>query len=250
MNRVIHHISIIFFIVVFVLPIQAEPCYEESPPIKFEQNKFAYSFNNSFAPYFDCDYNSIYTKIKSLLPKIQKEANLYNVDPKLVIAVVGPEMFRYSSFKDFIETTVLETLYVNYGSSTSDFSIGHFQMKPSFIEQLESLNPILMGYRSSDPVQIRRERIKRLKSDKWQIRYAIAYCKTMEDHKGIKSITNQSERIKYIATAYNLGLSATTETIETWTKKKTFPYGEKFGENQCCYGDISALIYRHIKTNE
>lgn len=54
------------------------------------------------------------------------------------LAIVSPELIRWTAFKDFFETTALELLYVKKGKTYADFSIGHFQIKPSFVEQLEA----------------------------------------------------------------------------------------------------------------
>ena len=57
----------------------------------------------------------------------------YDSDKNLLAAVIFPELVRYSSFRDLLETGVLEALYIEKGSDVANFSIGKFQMKPSFI---------------------------------------------------------------------------------------------------------------------
>lgn len=105
------------------------------------------------------------------------------------LAIVSPELIRWSAFKDFFETTALELLYVKKGKTYADFSIGHFQMKPSFVEQLEayvfqheSLNTfkyIVISNKSE--VEIRKERIKRLQQFAWQLRYAHVFWSVVTD---------------------------------------------------------------------
>ena len=56
----------------------------------------------------------------------------------MALAVVFPEIVRYSDLEDLIQIRALKVLYVQYGRKYADFSVGHFQMKPSFIEQLEA----------------------------------------------------------------------------------------------------------------
>jgi hypothetical protein len=68
---------------------------------------------------------------------IQKMAKKYNQNNMPVLSIVFPEIIRYNAFKDFLETKTLEWLYVEYGKDKADFSIGLFQMKPSFVEKLE-----------------------------------------------------------------------------------------------------------------
>lgn len=103
------------------------------------------------------------------------------------VSVVFPEMLRYVLWKDLFETAALELLYVRYGSTKADFSIGWFQMKPSFAEKLEreiyTYPELVMHYSdlstysipNNDSVDIRSERIKRLKQLSWQLKYLNAF---------------------------------------------------------------------------
>ena len=61
----------------------------------------------------------------------------YQLNPYFVLAIVFPELIRYSKLQDVIESNDLKVLYVQFGDTYSNFSIGRFQMKPSFCEQLE-----------------------------------------------------------------------------------------------------------------
>jgi len=54
----------------------------------------------------------------------------------IAIAIVFPELVRYSALRDKMEITLLKTLYVNLGEDYANFSIGQFQMKPSFAEMI------------------------------------------------------------------------------------------------------------------
>ncbi len=75
----------------------------------------------------------------------KKEWMLVQPDLKLTeeerwgaISIVLPELIRWNALQDIMETTALELLYVEKGKDGADFSIGYFQMKPSFIENLEN----------------------------------------------------------------------------------------------------------------
>ncbi len=59
------------------------------------------------------------------------------VDPNFARAIVFPETVRYSFLQNQAEIAGLMVLYVKYGSAYADFSVGRFQMKPSFAEQIE-----------------------------------------------------------------------------------------------------------------
>lgn len=59
-------------------------------------------------------------------------------DPAECEAVVFPELLRYSRVQDGVEQAALLALYVQGGKAKADFSVGMFQMKPSFAEQVET----------------------------------------------------------------------------------------------------------------
>ena len=63
---------------------------------------------------------------------IAPELEQYNVSYPVAIAVIFPELVRYSALRDKIEITLLKALYINLGEEYANFSIGPFQMKPSF----------------------------------------------------------------------------------------------------------------------
>ena len=77
-------------------------------------------------------------RFESRKSQIYQLANQYNVDPKLLSSIVFPELIRYSHLKDKVEISALYSLYVLFGKEFSNYSVGMFQMKPSFIEKLET----------------------------------------------------------------------------------------------------------------
>ena len=76
----------------------------------------------------------------SLLAKQKKTIDIeLNKNERVeIIAIAFPEIIRYNAFSDLIEITSNRILYINGGKTASDFSIGLFQMKPSFVEDLEN----------------------------------------------------------------------------------------------------------------
>ena len=70
----------------------------------------------------------------------------------MAIAVVFPELIRYSALRDKIEITLLKSLYIYKGDDYADFSIGQFQMKPSFAELIHKNVQLLKG-QAKNPVQ-------------------------------------------------------------------------------------------------
>lgn len=108
-----------------------------------------------------------------------------------ILAIGFPEMVRYHLFRDFIETKILEALYTRYGSTYADFSVGIFQMKPSFVEALEDLvrnhklaqkHPIFPLAQEASAQ--RQERLARLQDFGWQLRYLYAFYEVAQKHFG------------------------------------------------------------------
>ena len=66
----------------------------------------------------------------------------------LAIAIIFPEFVRYSALRDKMEISLLKTLYINLGEDYANFSIGQFQMKPSFAELIRDQAPAFLQRRS------------------------------------------------------------------------------------------------------
>ena len=210
---------------------------------------------------FDSDYKEALAFVKkNKVAFIEKSAE-YHTDTSIVISTIFPELIRYSIFKDFFETKALELVYIELGSEYADFSIGRFQMKPSFIEKMEDFvkNSQLNSkpqftkiyyYNCNDTVQIRKLRIERLKSLEWQIVYVNCFY-SIVNHK-FKSVEQKSvnDKIRFYATVYNYGFDKDADAIKKWIDVKVFPYGvknslaSKFIE-QYSYSDISMFFFRN-----
>ena len=185
---------------------------------------------------------------------INRLSRAYDCNTFEVLSIVFPEIIRYSRFKDFFETKALEQLYVLKGTAWADFSIGFFQMKPSFIEDLEYHVEQLPGmrarfqeiidYQERSEVSKRSERIKRLKSFEWQLKYAFCYYNIMQKcYEGFQ-FENDEARLKFFATAYNFGFTKSFDEIEGWMNEKAFPYGKQFKTEQFAFCDLSLAFYK------
>lgn len=137
-----------------------------------------------------------------------------DVDPILAISTVFPEVLRYSALQNQFETRSLEVLYTQYGLKYADFSIGEFQIKPSFASQIEKdWNKLIKKNRfkfkikpfdTSDTPTLRLQRIYRLKDIKWQVKYLALFCLIIEDKFNVSKFSI-CERIKFCANAFNAG---------------------------------------------
>lgn len=175
------------------------------------------------------------------------------VPTNMALAIVFPEMLRYSLWRDVLETAALELLYVNKGQQVADFSIGWMQMKPSFAELLENKirndslllikYRLLAVYRSSEITTQRKERVARLKNFKWQLNYLSAFvdinCKELQ-----KNNIPYNEFLSYLAAAYNRGMNLELESLVDFNKTKTFPYGPG-RKNPFGYYEVARYFYIH-----
>ncbi len=97
----------------------------------------AITSGNKYQKFFSEDYDNGLKILEKYDKRFSFISNNFKVTPNYVKSIVFPETIRYNTFKAFFETSSLELLYINNGSEAVDFSIGYFQMKPSFIEELE-----------------------------------------------------------------------------------------------------------------
>jgi hypothetical protein len=169
-------------------------------------------------------------------------------DPTFAIAVVFPELIRYSVLKDQFELGGLYSLYVHYGKAYADFSVGRFQMKPSFAEQIEKDAQkfkvgISLVYPFSNPEQIRLERVKRLNNPFWQIKYLTAFIKIMEVKYSRKVWKNTPEKLRFYSTAYNCGYTLSEKELKKRMGMKSFYTGIVRRGKCFCYPEISCSYY-------
>jgi hypothetical protein len=172
-----------------------------------------------------------------------------NISPHFIFSLVFPELIRYSAIRDQLEIASLFTLYIQFGSGYANFSIGPFQIKPSFALQIErdysQLNNAKMdAFDISDTPSARKERIKRLNSGDWQAIYLILFVRIMDEkYKTVKWDTEKARMVFY-AKAYNCGYYKTRDEIETISKQNSFhinPFSDS--EERYSYAQIAEEFY-------
>lgn len=179
-------------------------------------------------------------------------------DPKqkaLMVSVVFPEIVRYSFVRDLLETRTLEVAYTLKGSDLVDFSIGRFQMKPSFVESMEASvkqssrlsgkYADILDYPKAEEALVRRTRINRLKSLDWQLRYLRVFCDLVAAAHPFLKDQSFDYRVKFFATAYNHSFHANKEELERWMHKKTYPYGVGVKGEQYAYSRVALYFAQH-----
>jgi hypothetical protein len=171
----------------------------------------------------------------------------------LAIAVVFPELVRYSALRDKMEITLLKALYINLGEDYANFSIGQFQMKPSFAEIVRKQIQSLPGrsYSSAfknpsefdDIFSFRKSIIDDLEDPRMQFNYLIAFISICEK----KYKTNRKDeisRLKFLATAYNYGIDKCASEIDSMIDRKFFNT-KLFKTENYSYSDVSVYWYKN-----
>ena len=204
----------------------------------------------SFHP-FDNEVKNAVKELKTDKATILDIKNTSATEGSEALAVVFPEMIRWSAFQDLIETAADELLYVNKGHTAANISIGHFQMQPHFVEQLEAYiaaNPNVSTFnyviiKAKTEKDARKERMGRLKQFAWQVRYAHVFWLVAYDRFRHRTFATRQERIHFFATAYNYGFMKSECEIEEWQQRKRFPYGGKYKGEQAAFGDLAVDFF-------
>lgn len=209
------------------------------------------TYNFDYKEIFGDDYRNALNYFKENYELQKKIFKYHNVDPGIIIPVLFPERIRYSIIRDYFETAFLETVYKDLGSEYVDFSIGDFQMKPSFIEKLEQ--EIKTNYRLKDKYNFlliekfegkekREKRINNLKSKVFQLNYISAFYDLIITKFDLNDMTN-NDKIIFFASAYNYGFDNSKNEIIEKQKLELFPYGSKYPGKQYSYTDVALDFY-------
>ncbi len=206
---------------------------------------------NPYQTEFGDDYESAVKFLAQNRLIIDSVLTSYQTDKAFALSIVFPELIRYSFVSDFLETGYLELIYTESGSEYADFSIGNFQMKPSFIELLEKeiiTDSVLsekyknvVTYTDTTNQRHRKERLARLKTIEYQLVYISAYCEILKER-----FPDSGKETAFAASAYNFGFQRSESDIQAHIPKKTFPFGHRLGSNNFSYSEISVFFYENI----
>lgn len=185
-------------------------------------------------------------------PWISDTLQAAGVDPQFAAAIVFPEAVRYSLLRDRMEVMGLLSLYVKYGREYADFSVGRFQMKPSFLEQVEAdiMELRIPAKIAEETPQTRLERVKRLSSPEWQVKYLAAFIKILDARFKYKNWSSAEEKLKFYATAYNAGYTNNEACIRELIPAKTFYTTLLPGETRYAYAEIACEYFSLFRKNE
>jgi len=181
-----------------------------------------------------------------------------DIEPHFALSVIFPELIRYSSISDYIEVKALEVLYVQYGHDYADFSIGLFQIKPSFAERIES-DLLHLGLTDSFPtlsllnpdtidnLQVRKARVLRLKEEKGQLLYLEAFIRIMDHLYREVSFETGADRLGFYAQAYNEGYWKGGQVVRWTGGQRYFYVGMMEPEMKYVYAGIAVDYYHNSR---
>ena len=185
------------------------------------------------------------------------------VNPKLAESVIYPELIRYSYWQDELERGAVSNSYVMIGTAGPNFSVGHFQMKASWIEALERRwmkcplhRTLEIYFDTSDSRFARKARLARLSDDAfWQPVYLALYLRLLYIDYPDLSALPMDEQVRLCATAYNNGAAlpgpalGDVDKLYRWSSLSSFhtdlvatPFTQMY-----CYGEISAAHYKNLQ---
>lgn len=138
----------------------------------------------------------------------------FGLDAAVAESVVWPEILRYNSLSDVAETAADYGAHI-IGSDTPDYSIGIFQMRPSFVKDLEMAwmrsglaDEYNLPFDISETVSARYKRIGRISSNEWQAVYLAVFIRLLYHSYNLDTLPIE-DQVRLAATAYNRGCAWT-----------------------------------------
>lgn len=191
--------------------------------------------------YYDAvDYLSRNTWIYDTLVKA-------NIPPELALSVIFPNLIKYSALKDIMETSAMKTLYVQSGRKYSKYTVGRFQLKPSFAELVERnvIKYKLWDYKfkMTNTAKARSERAKRLDSPDWQVQYLILYIKVMDKRFSHLKWKNPEDKVRFYSTAFNVGFNRNERTIKYMMSRRSLLRKSKDAKSKFRHGDVATWFF-------
>lgn len=213
---------------------------------------------DSYEVYFRDEREEAAKFLRANQQKMAQKAIKFHHENDFVTAIVYPELLRYNYIQDFIETSGLELIYMRYGAKTADFSIGHFQMKPSFAEHIEKYieknaadfnqyKKLIIAQKAS-PLKQRKLRLTRLKQMDWQLTYLHAFIAICDHKFHFIKFTTTKDKLRFYAACYNIGFHKKYQNILQNENLNTFPNGSKYLGTQFCYASIASAYYQKTKS--
>jgi hypothetical protein len=224
--------------------------------IAFSYAKKEYD-NPDFGKTFGSKAANATKKLQNLNEQFMLCSKLCKQNVTFMQSIVFPEVMRYNSLKDGIETESLKTLYVQFGQEYANFSIGIFQMKPTFAAQVETkakqllsdsmYKELQLAYEETGEESIREKRVERLQDDEWQLVYLTAFiCICNETYKQ-KQFISEQEKLQWYATIYNAGFDKEEYYISKKIKQENFYLQQGMPDKKFKYAAIASWYFINEK---
>jgi hypothetical protein len=218
---------------------------------------FSFSQQTDYNKIFGSDWEKAEIFVSENAVWMKQLSEKYGVSYPVAVAVVFPELIRYSALRDKMEITLLKALYINLGEDYANFSIGRFQMKPSFVESIHQKVPLLKGrlrnqFKSRTGItDIRKYRgsiVKDLEETESEFLYLIAFLKICGSIYNLEQMDDEGS-LKFLATAYNYSFQKSFEDVNKMIDKKFF-YTTLVKTESYSYADISVFWYNNYHKNQ
>ena len=216
-----------------------------------------YSQSNNYHDIFGTDWDKALAFEKENRYWMQPVLERNKIPYDLAIAVIFPELVRYSALRDKMEITLLKALYVNLGEQYANFSIGQFQIKPSFAERIHSEGPSALGRRSGirfrQPGEFesiswyRKSIVTDLENPETEFSYVVAFFRICQRKYHTDSM-DYIHRLKFLAAAYNTGIDKSAEEIEQMIDAKYFNT-KLFKTTNYSFSDVALFWYLNYRTD-
>lgn len=188
----------------------------------------------------------------------KQEFDLFGVDSHVAEAIIFPELIRYSMWQDKLEQAAVNGLYVIKGIEGANFSVGRFQMKPSFAEEIEQAwndSPLAQEYgftfNLADNNEARRSRVRRLGTIQGQCRYLAIFIRIQQLRIPQLKHVSLEEQVRILATAYNRSFSASWQALCKMQYECRFHTDiiKTHRTQLYCYADIALSYYTSTLTS-
>lgn len=216
-----------------------------------------FSQNPDYKSIFGSDWDKAEAFITENKSWMKHLSDKYDVSFPVAAAVIFPELIRYSALLDKIEITLLKTLYINLGDDYADFSIGPFQMKPSFAETIHEKavfvkdrirNQFRSDLQEGNIRGYRASIVKDLEDPRSQFLYLICFLKICDSTFKLEKADDNS-RVKFLSSAYNCGLDKSFRQINEMSERKFFNT-KLYKTVNYSYSDISLYWYAGYKKKQ
>ena len=209
-----------------------------------------------FAGLFGKRYSESLASVASEGPSWCAELERLGADPYVLVPMVFPEVLKYSLLRDEVETVSLAALSVTRGSDLADFSIGRFEMKPSFVERIEitlasmeapaeAFQAVIQFPPGSSEFVRRAIRLQRLRDIRWQLLYLASFSFIVRGRFDLSGLDGAA-LVRFLAAAYNRGFWLSREQISAAADWKLFPRGAHGRPGPYRYADIAVDCFlRH-----